>query len=131
MLICILGQPGKIRPHSPAGFAVLARIGHSVPVLSAVIGFENLSGGMGNCCLCCIHGKYYKQEIYRHTVRPSDQSYGSAKGYGISANRLFGQAHGMVQLLYSVRFNHNSGDAVTAEVCTVEFKKGFLTGFTG
>jgi len=30
-----------------ACFAVLARIGHSVPALSGVIGFENLSGGMG------------------------------------------------------------------------------------
>lgn len=38
---------GFLQAISTAGFAVLARIGHSVPALSAVIGFENLSGGMG------------------------------------------------------------------------------------
>lgn len=32
---------------SITGFAVLARLGHSLPALSAVIVFENLSGGMG------------------------------------------------------------------------------------
>ena len=32
---------------STAGFAVLARIGHNIPALAAVIGFENLSAGMG------------------------------------------------------------------------------------
>ena len=35
------------RPVSTAGFALLARIGDSVPLLSGVIAFENLSSGMG------------------------------------------------------------------------------------
>lgn len=38
---------GFLQALSTAGFAVLARIGHSVPVLSGVIAFENLSSGMG------------------------------------------------------------------------------------
>jgi MFS transporter, PAT family, beta-lactamase induction signal transducer AmpG len=38
---------GLLQAVSTACFAVLARIGSSVPVLSAVIGFENLSSGMG------------------------------------------------------------------------------------
>lgn len=38
---------GFFQALSTAGFALLARIGHSVPLLSGVIGFENLSGGMG------------------------------------------------------------------------------------
>lgn len=38
---------GFLQAVSTAGFAVLARIGHSVPALSIVIGFENLSSGMG------------------------------------------------------------------------------------
>ncbi|MBW1816394.1 MAG: AmpG family muropeptide MFS transporter [Deltaproteobacteria bacterium] len=38
---------GVLQAASTACFAVLARIGHSVPALSGVIGFENLSGGMG------------------------------------------------------------------------------------
>ncbi|MBI4698320.1 MAG: AmpG family muropeptide MFS transporter [Nitrospirae bacterium] len=38
---------GFLQAISTAGFVMLARIGHSVPALSAVIGFENLSGGMG------------------------------------------------------------------------------------
>ncbi len=38
---------GFLQAVSTAGFAVLARIGYSVPSLSAVIAFENLSGGMG------------------------------------------------------------------------------------
>lgn len=38
---------GFLQAVSTAGFAVLAHIGHSVPVLSAVIAFENLSSGMG------------------------------------------------------------------------------------
>ena len=32
---------------STAGFAVLARIGHSLPALAGVIAFENLTSGMG------------------------------------------------------------------------------------
>lgn len=38
---------GILQAISTAGFAVLARIGHSIPALAAVIGFENLSAGMG------------------------------------------------------------------------------------
>ncbi len=38
---------GFLQAASTAGFAVLARIGYSIPALTAVIGFENLSSGMG------------------------------------------------------------------------------------
>jgi PAT family beta-lactamase induction signal transducer AmpG len=38
---------GLLQAISTAGFAVLARVGPSVPLLSAVIAFENLSSGMG------------------------------------------------------------------------------------
>ena len=38
---------GFFQAISTACFALLARIGHSVPLLSGVIGFENLSSGMG------------------------------------------------------------------------------------
>ena len=38
---------GFLQAISTAGFAVLAWIGKSVPALSAIIGFENLSSGMG------------------------------------------------------------------------------------
>jgi len=38
---------GALQAVSTAGFAVLARIGNSVPALAAVIGFENLTSGMG------------------------------------------------------------------------------------
>jgi PAT family beta-lactamase induction signal transducer AmpG len=38
---------GFLQAVSTAGFVLLARIGHSIPALSAVIGFENLSAGMG------------------------------------------------------------------------------------
>ena len=38
---------GFLQAISTAGFAVLARIGDNITALSAVIGFENLSGGMG------------------------------------------------------------------------------------
>jgi PAT family beta-lactamase induction signal transducer AmpG len=38
---------GFLQAVSTACFVILARTGHSVPVLSGVIAFENLSGGMG------------------------------------------------------------------------------------
>jgi PAT family beta-lactamase induction signal transducer AmpG len=38
---------GFLQAISTAGFALLARIGHSVPALSGVIAFENVSSGMG------------------------------------------------------------------------------------
>ncbi len=38
---------GVLQALSTAGFAVLATMGHSIPALAVVIGFENLSGGMG------------------------------------------------------------------------------------
>ncbi len=38
---------GLLQAISTAGFALLARIGYNIPVLSLVIGFENLSSGMG------------------------------------------------------------------------------------
>jgi len=38
---------GFLQAISTAGFALLARIGYSVPALSAVIAFENISSGMG------------------------------------------------------------------------------------
>lgn len=38
---------GFLQAISTAGFAILARIGHSISSLSAVIAFENLSSGMG------------------------------------------------------------------------------------
>ena len=38
---------GALQAISTAGFAILARIGHSLPALSGVIAFENLTSGMG------------------------------------------------------------------------------------
>ena len=38
---------GLLQAVSTAGFALLAKIGHSIPALSVVIAFENLSSGMG------------------------------------------------------------------------------------
>jgi len=38
---------GFLQAVSTAGFVVLAKIGNSMPALAAVIGFENLSSGMG------------------------------------------------------------------------------------
>lgn len=38
---------GVLQAVSTAGFALLAQIGHSIPLLAGVIAFENLSGGMG------------------------------------------------------------------------------------
>ncbi len=38
---------GVLQALSTAGFALLARIGYSIPALSGVIAFENLSSGMG------------------------------------------------------------------------------------
>ncbi|CAB1079769.1 AmpG permease [Olavius algarvensis Delta 1 endosymbiont] len=38
---------GFLQAVSTAGFALLAHVGYSVPLLSAVIAFENLSSGMG------------------------------------------------------------------------------------
>ncbi|MGD9364053.1 MAG: AmpG family muropeptide MFS transporter [Desulfobacteraceae bacterium] len=38
---------GVLQAVSTAGFAVLARMGHNISMLAVVIGFENLSSGMG------------------------------------------------------------------------------------
>jgi PAT family beta-lactamase induction signal transducer AmpG len=38
---------GALQALSTAGFAILAQIGYSIPALSGVIAFENLSSGMG------------------------------------------------------------------------------------
>jgi len=38
---------GFLQSFSTAGFALLANVGYSIPLLSAVIAFENLSSGMG------------------------------------------------------------------------------------
>ncbi len=38
---------GILQALSTAGFVLLARVGYSVPLLSGVIGFENLTSGMG------------------------------------------------------------------------------------
>ena len=38
---------GLLQAVSTAGFVLLAKIGHSIPALSVVIAFENLSSGMG------------------------------------------------------------------------------------
>jgi PAT family beta-lactamase induction signal transducer AmpG len=38
---------GFLQAASTAGFALLANVGYSIPMLSAVIAFENLSSGMG------------------------------------------------------------------------------------
>jgi MFS transporter, PAT family, beta-lactamase induction signal transducer AmpG len=47
---------GILQAVSTAGFAVLARIGHSIPALSVVIGFENLSAGMGTAAFMAFMG---------------------------------------------------------------------------
>jgi len=47
---------GVLQAVSTAGFAVLARIGHSIPALSVVIGFENLSAGMGTAAFMAFMG---------------------------------------------------------------------------
>ncbi|RJQ56763.1 MAG: MFS transporter [Nitrospiraceae bacterium] len=47
---------GFLQAVSTAGFAALAKIGHSVPALAGVIAFENLSGGMGTAAYVAFMG---------------------------------------------------------------------------
>jgi PAT family beta-lactamase induction signal transducer AmpG len=47
---------GLLQAISTAGFAVLARLGHSLPALSGVIAFENLTGGMGTAAYAAFMG---------------------------------------------------------------------------
>ena len=47
---------GFLQGISVAGFAVLARIGYSLPALSGVIVFENLTGGMGTAAYTAFMG---------------------------------------------------------------------------
>jgi PAT family beta-lactamase induction signal transducer AmpG len=47
---------GFLQAISTAGFALLAKIGHSIPALAGVIAFENLSGGMGTAAYVAFMG---------------------------------------------------------------------------
>ena len=47
---------GLLQAISTAGFALLAKIGHSIPALAGVITFENLSGGMGTAAYVAFMG---------------------------------------------------------------------------
>lgn len=47
---------GILQAVSTAGFALLAKIGHSIPALAGVIAFENLSGGMGTAAYVAFMG---------------------------------------------------------------------------
>lgn len=47
---------GLLQAISTAGFALLAKIGHSIPALAGVIVFENLSGGMGTAAYVAFMG---------------------------------------------------------------------------
>ncbi len=47
---------GFLQAISTAGFALLAHIGYSVPVLSGVIAFENLTSGMGTAAYAAFMG---------------------------------------------------------------------------
>lgn len=47
---------GVLQAVSTAGFALLARLGHSLPALSGVIAFENLTGGMGTAAYAAFMG---------------------------------------------------------------------------
>ena len=47
---------GLLQAISTAGFALLAKIGHSIPALAGVIAFENLSGGMGTAAYVAFMG---------------------------------------------------------------------------
>ncbi len=47
---------GFLQAISTAGFALLAKIGHSVPALAGVIAFENLSAGMGTAAYVAFMG---------------------------------------------------------------------------
>jgi len=47
---------GFLQAISTTGFALLAHIGYSVPVLSGVIAFENLTGGMGTAAYAAFMG---------------------------------------------------------------------------
>jgi PAT family beta-lactamase induction signal transducer AmpG len=47
---------GILQAVSTAGFAILARIGYSLPALSGVIAFENLTGGMGTAAYAAFMG---------------------------------------------------------------------------
>jgi PAT family beta-lactamase induction signal transducer AmpG len=47
---------GVLQAVSTAGFAILARVGHSLPALSGVIAFENLTSGMGTAAYAAYMG---------------------------------------------------------------------------
>jgi len=63
--LCVFGF---LQAASTAGFALLANVGYSIPLLSAVISFENLSRGMGTAAyaafMACITNKKFTATQY-------------------------------------------------------------------
>jgi len=54
---------GILQAVSTAGFAILARVGHSLPGLTAVIAFENLSAGMGTAAYAAFMASITNQKF--------------------------------------------------------------------
>jgi PAT family beta-lactamase induction signal transducer AmpG len=54
---------GILQALSTAGFALLAQIGHSLPVLAGVIAFENLSSGMGTAAYAAFMASITNQKF--------------------------------------------------------------------
>ena len=107
---------GFLQALSTACFAVLAWVGPSVPVLSAVIGFENFSSGMGTAAFVAFMASITDKRFTATQYALLTSLMAFPRVICRSSYRIYGKIYGLGGFFYILCPDCNSRNASTGEI---------------
>ena len=111
---------GFLQAISTAGFAILARIGNSLPALSAVIAFENFSSGMGTAAFVAFMASITNKKFTATQYALLSSLMGVPRVIASAPTGFMVKKVRLGNLFYTLYVNRCSRDTAASEICTLE-----------
>ena len=113
---------GVLQGVSTAGFVVLARIGYSLPALSVVIAFENLTSGMGTAAYVAFMASITNKKFTATQYALLSSLMGVPRVVTSAPTGFFGQTFRLGEFLYRLCPDRHTGDIASVEIRSLDFE---------
>ena len=110
---------GVLQAVSTAGFAVLARVGASLPVLAGVIAFESVTGGMGTSAFVAFMASLTDRRFTATQYALLTSIMGLPRVHRLGPDRLCRQTHGVGGVFHRLHAGGPARADAAAAVCAL------------
>jgi PAT family beta-lactamase induction signal transducer AmpG len=112
---------GFLQAASTACFALLANAGYSIPLLSFVIAFENLSSGMGTAAYAAFMASITNKKFTATQYALLTSLMGVPRVLASAPTGFLAKNVGWEIFFYCLRTGGDPGNATLVEICSLEF----------